>query len=118
VEEGDVVAAVALRLGFRRKKKGRRLIGQAHLAVTEGGQAAVGPAWPPWAERREVGWVAVAHEVGEWSGPDGGGREVGHGGAKRWAELNSRGKEENQFELIFEFQKDSEKGIRRFWWQN
>jgi hypothetical protein len=65
VEEGDVVAAVALRLGFQRKKKGRQLIGQARLVVTEGGQAAVGPAWRPWAERREVGWVAVAHEVGE-----------------------------------------------------
>jgi hypothetical protein len=33
--------------------------------VTEGGRAAVGPAWRPWAERREAGSVAVAHEGGE-----------------------------------------------------
>jgi hypothetical protein len=52
-------------LGFWRMKTAGQLTGLARLAVTEGGQAAVGPAWRPWAERREAGWVAVAHEGGE-----------------------------------------------------
>jgi hypothetical protein len=56
---------VLRRSGFQRKKTADRLIGRAHLAVTEGGRAAVGPTWRLWAERREADWVAVAHERGE-----------------------------------------------------
>jgi hypothetical protein len=63
-EKGGTVAAM-LHSGIRRKKKARRLTGRARLAVTEGGWVAIGPARRPWPERREAGWVAVAHKRGE-----------------------------------------------------
>jgi hypothetical protein len=76
-EEGGAVAAAVLHSGFWRKKKVERPIGRVRLAVTEGGRAAVGPAWRPWAKRRGAGWVAVAHEGGEGKQADRGRKRGG-----------------------------------------